>query len=244
MCRGCGSVAKKLRKKSPRAIKYTGKFSLFSISESAAADIIEYHNQQHQMKCVIFRLPSVYGFGHHQAFLVDGKSIKTGLGVFIERASTGNPIEIWGDKDTGRDVIYVKDVVSAVMLAIKTENAGISGTFNIASGRILTLQDQVDSIVRCSPLVDVRRRLYIVRKSRIQLKLVSTTSVKPKKFSVGNLDIPLKKCWRTTKSRWSAESYFFCLIGNLEWSLRNRRALTLAQPRRGHRASNINGGNT
>ncbi len=122
----------KITEESPRAIKYTGKFSLFSISESAAADIIEYHNQQHQMKCVIFRLPSVYGFGHHQAFLVNGKGVKTGLGVFIEHASTGNPIEIWGDKDTGRDVIYVKDVVSAVMLAIKTENATVFRGFLIS----------------------------------------------------------------------------------------------------------------
>jgi UDP-glucose 4-epimerase len=145
---GLWERGEKVTEESPRAIKYTGKFSLFSISESAAADVIEYYNQQHQMSCVILRLPSVYGFGHHESFLVNGKGVKTGLGVFIERAATGKLIEVWGNKETGRDVIYVKDVVSAVMLAIKKENAGISGMFNIASGKALTLQEQVDSIVK------------------------------------------------------------------------------------------------
>jgi len=145
---GLWERGEKITEESPRAIKYTGKFSLFSISESAAADIIEYYNQQHGMNCVIFRLPSVYGFGHHESFLANGKGVKTGLGVFIENAAAGKPIEVWGDPSRGRDVIYVKDVVAAIMLAIKSENAGVLGTFNIASGVALSLQEQVDSIVK------------------------------------------------------------------------------------------------
>lgn len=145
---GLWERGEKITEESPRAIKYTGKFSLFSISESAAADIIEYYNQQHGMNCVILRLPSVYGFGHHESVLVNGKSVKTGLGVFIENAANGKPIEVWGDRENGRDVIYVKDVVSAIMLAIGDENTGVSGIFNIASGKALSLQDQVDSIVK------------------------------------------------------------------------------------------------
>jgi UDP-glucose 4-epimerase len=135
-----------LTEDSARAIKYTGRFSMFSITESAATDVIEYYNQEHGMSCVVFRLPSVYGFGHHENVLVDGRETKTGLGILIANAIAGATIEIWGDKDKGRDVIYVKDVVSALMLAI--ENPKVSGTFNIASGKALTLQSQVDSIVR------------------------------------------------------------------------------------------------
>ncbi len=145
---GLWERGEKITEESPRAIKYTGKFSLFSISESAAADIVEYYNQQHHMKCVIFRLPSVYGFGHHASILIDGKGARSGLGVFIDNALNGKPIEVWGDRNNGRDVIYVKDVVSAMMLAIREENAGISGMFNIASGKALTLQEQVDSVVK------------------------------------------------------------------------------------------------
>jgi UDP-glucose 4-epimerase len=136
----------KITEASPRSIKYTGKFAMFSISESAAADVIEYYNQQHEMNCVIFRLPSVYGFGHHENVLVEGREVKTGLGVFIANAMSGATIEIWGDRDKGRDVVYVKDVVAAIVLALR--NPGVSGMFNIASGKALTLQSQVESVVK------------------------------------------------------------------------------------------------
>jgi UDP-glucose 4-epimerase len=145
---GLWERGERITEESPRAIKFTGKFSLFSISESAAADIIEYYNQQHGMNCVIFRLPSVYGFGHHVSFLANGKSMQTGFGAFIENAANARPIEVWGNREVGRDVIYVKDVVSAILLAIKEENAGVSGIFNIASGKVLSLQAQVDSIIK------------------------------------------------------------------------------------------------
>jgi UDP-glucose 4-epimerase len=135
-----------ISEESPRAIKFTGKYSMFSISESAAADIIEYFNQDYGMNGIIFRLPSVYGYGHHESFFKDGKVIKTGLGVFIDNAIKGESFEIWGDKDKGRDVVYVKDVVSAIILAIKSKNA--KGMYNIASGKKLSLQQQVDDVIK------------------------------------------------------------------------------------------------
>ncbi|MGZ4036566.1 MAG: NAD-dependent epimerase/dehydratase family protein, partial [Bacteroidia bacterium] len=134
-----------INEESPRAIKFTGKYSMFSISESAAADIIEYFNQDYGMNGIIFRLPSVYGYGHHESFFKDGKVVKTGLGVFIDNAINGETFEIWGDKDKGRDVVYVKDVVSAFILALKSDKA--KGMYNIASGKKLSLQQQVDDVI-------------------------------------------------------------------------------------------------
>ncbi|MBC7865489.1 MAG: NAD(P)-dependent oxidoreductase [Bacteroidia bacterium] len=134
-----------ITEKSPRAIKFTGKYSMFSISESAAADIMEYFIQEYNLQGILFRLPSVYGYGHHESFFKDGKVCKTGLGVFIDNAVNGETFEIWGDKDKGRDVVYVKDVVSAIILAIKNKNA--KGMYNIASGKKLSLQQQVDGII-------------------------------------------------------------------------------------------------
>jgi UDP-glucose 4-epimerase len=135
-----------INEESPRAIKFTGKYSMFSISESAAADIIEYFNQDYGMNGIIFRLPSVYGYGHHESFFQDGKVVKTGIGTFIENAVEGKVFEIWGDKNIGRDVVYVKDVVSAIILALKSNKA--KGMYNIASGKKLSLQEQVDTVIK------------------------------------------------------------------------------------------------
>jgi UDP-glucose 4-epimerase len=131
---------------SPRSIKYAGKFSMFSISESAALDVLKYYQEEHKLQPIVFRLPSVYGYGHHENYYHHDRVEKTGLGVFIANASDGKDIEIWGDPNKGRDVVYVKDVVNAIITAIR--KTGVSGLFNIASGKKLTLQQQVDDIIR------------------------------------------------------------------------------------------------
>lgn len=125
-------------------IKYTGDYAMFSISEIAAMDCIEHYNQTFNMQGVVFRLPPVYGYGPHTEIYKDGKHLKTGFQVFIDNAIQGKPLEVWGDCNIGRDIIYVKDVVSAFILALNNKN--ISGLYNIASGRLSTLKEEAECI--------------------------------------------------------------------------------------------------
>jgi UDP-glucose 4-epimerase len=129
-----------------RAIKYTGEYAMYVISESAAADCIEHYRREYGMQGIIFRLPPVYGYGPHIEIFKDGKPLKTGFKVFIENAMAGRPIEVWGDCNKGRDIIYVKDVVTAIILALKSKDA--SGLYNIASGRLLSLKEEAETIAR------------------------------------------------------------------------------------------------
>ncbi len=131
---------------SPRAIKFTGKYSVFSISESAADDIFKHYIQEHKIDGMVMRLPPVYGYGHHDKMYKDGRVCDTGLRVFIDNAIAGKPIEIWGDGEKGRDVIYVKDVVSAIIKSIGMKEA--VGLYNIASGKKTTLKEEVETIIR------------------------------------------------------------------------------------------------
>jgi UDP-glucose 4-epimerase len=129
-----------------KSLKYTDEYTMFSISESAAQDCVEYYQQQCELKSIIFRLPPVYGYGPHTEIFKDGKPIKTGFQIFIESAMACRPIEIWGDSSKGRDIIYVKDVVSAFIQAINSDKA--VGLYNIASGRYLTLREEVETIAK------------------------------------------------------------------------------------------------
>lgn len=131
---------------SQRAIKYSGKFSMYSISESAAEDIIYHYSEEKGIKGIVLRLPPVYGYGHHVNMYRDGRVVKTGLAVFIENAIAGTPIEVWGDAEKGRDIVYVKDVVSAIVIALK--KSSVVGLFNIASGKKLSLMQEIETIVR------------------------------------------------------------------------------------------------
>jgi UDP-glucose 4-epimerase len=135
-----------IRESDGRAIKFTGDYAMFSISESAAADCVEHFAETYGLEGVVFRLPPVYGYGPHTVIFKDGKPIKTGFQIFIENAEHSLPIELWGDPSHGRDIVYVKDVVAAIALALLTP--GIGGLYNISSGRRLTLLEQAETIIR------------------------------------------------------------------------------------------------
>jgi len=129
-----------------RAIKFSGDYAMFSISESAAADCVEHYSQTHGLDGVILRLPPVYGYGPHMEIFKDGKPLKTGFKTFMENALEGRPIELWGDCESGRDIVYVKDVTAAIQLAIQTP--GARGLYNISSGRPLSLREQAECMIR------------------------------------------------------------------------------------------------
>jgi UDP-glucose 4-epimerase len=129
-----------------KAIKYTGEYAMYSISESAALDCMLHYSELYAMQAIVFRLPPVYGYGPHTEGFKNGKPQKTGFQVFIENATKGEPIELWGDHEKARDIIYVKDVVSAIVLALRSTKA--HGLYNIASGRQLSLKEEAEGIIR------------------------------------------------------------------------------------------------
>ncbi|MEN6349897.1 MAG: NAD(P)-dependent oxidoreductase [Syntrophomonas sp.] len=129
-----------------RAIKFTGDYAMFSISESTATDCVEHYSQVYGIQGIVFRLPPVYGYGPHTEIYKDGKPLITGFQIFINNAKQGKPLEVWGDCNAGRDIIYVKDVASAFVMALKKNN--ISGLYNISSGRLSTLKEEAECIAR------------------------------------------------------------------------------------------------
>jgi UDP-glucose 4-epimerase len=128
----------------PRDFLYTGDHAVYVFSKNAANDVLEYYNEQHGMKNAWFRFPPVYGVGPHDSLYINGRLHKSGLKIFIDNASKGNDICIYGDPNLSRDVIYVKDVAHAFYLAMKSEKT--YGLYNMTSGRGVTLQEQAEVI--------------------------------------------------------------------------------------------------
>ena len=140
---GLWSKNKPIREEDGRSQKYDGEYAMFSISESTAQDCVEYYHAQYGLNTVKFRLPPVYGYGPHTEIFKNGEPVMTGFQTFIERAIACKPLEMWGDSSIGRDIIYVKDVVAAFLNALKNDTA--TGLYNIASGKYLTLKEQVET---------------------------------------------------------------------------------------------------
>jgi len=136
----------KIREVNGRSQQYKGEYAMFSISETAAQDCVNYYNETLGIKGIIFRLPPVYGFGPHLEIFKNGKPVKTGFQTFIDNAKQCIPLEVWGDTNVGRDIIYVKDVVSAFLKVINSDKA--NGLYNISSSYLLTLKEEVETIAR------------------------------------------------------------------------------------------------
>lgn len=129
----------------PRTINYTGDHSVYIISKIAAMDLIEHYHCEYGVQGICLRLPAVYAYGPRQGMHINGKFIKAGFNVFIEKAMASEPIEIWGNPKKGKDIVYVKDVVSSFIGAVDSKTA--QGLYNIASGVCTTLEEEVKGIV-------------------------------------------------------------------------------------------------
>ena len=129
----------------PRGFKFTGDHAVYVISKNACNDVMQYYNEQHGMQCSWFRLPPVYGVGPHGTIYVNGKKYKSGIATFIDNAKEGKDIELWGNPHIKRDIIYVKDVANAYVMALNSKKS--YGLYNMTSGTELDLEEQAKVII-------------------------------------------------------------------------------------------------
>lgn len=139
------SADKEIESDSLRSYSLSDDHSIYVISKNAATDLMLYYNFRYGMDCCIFRLPPVYGVGPHSGLFVDGVWKKSGFQIFVEKATLGEPITIFGDKDIVRDIVYVKDVAMAFVKAIESSEA--NGVYNIGSGESSSIYQQVKDVV-------------------------------------------------------------------------------------------------
>ena len=164
-----GDVAKSWRmdppvdESEPRNFNFTGDHAVYVISKNAASDIAEYYNQQHGMKNAWFRFPPVYGVGPHGYLKVNGRVVKSGLQIFIDKAKTGEDIEVFGY--LARDTVYVKDVAQAYYRAAKSEDT--YGLYNITSGHATTLLEQAEACAELFAQDEAHRSNVICREDMV-----------------------------------------------------------------------------
>jgi UDP-glucose 4-epimerase len=90
----------------------------------------------------ILRLSNPYGPRQ------DPEGMQGAASVFLGRVHAGLPIEIWGDGSVVRDYLYVEDAVAGILAAEGTE--GTEGTYNIASGRGVSLNELLTAIAQAT----------------------------------------------------------------------------------------------
>ncbi len=150
------NIGRPITEEDQRAINYIGDHAMYIITKITAEEIIKHYEKQYGIPGIVFRLPAVYGYGPHSEIYENGKLRVPGFEMIIRSVISGGPVEIWRDPTKGRDLVYVKDVAHAFVLAIDSKNA--SGLYNIASGVRTSLEEEVRGIIDVfsQPGIDLR----------------------------------------------------------------------------------------
>jgi len=109
--------------------------SPYAVSKLAAENYAEVFNELYGLETVSLRYFNVYG--PRQVF---GSSYDAVITAFISRLLNGQPPVIYGDGKQTRDFVYVDDVTSANMLALRSKNA-VGEVFVIASGTAISVYE-------------------------------------------------------------------------------------------------------
>lgn len=126
-----GASSEKVNEKS-----YTNPFSPYGINKLTMEHYLNYYQTKHGLTFDTYRVSNVYG---------EGQDVSKGLGIintFLEGIYKKNKVTIFGNGDTIRNYIYIKDLVSLMSLSANrslTEN----GIFNLSSNDTLSINELV-----------------------------------------------------------------------------------------------------
>ncbi|MGZ3920902.1 MAG: NAD-dependent epimerase/dehydratase family protein [Bacteroidia bacterium] len=113
-------------------------FSPYGITKLAMENFLNYYKERHGLQYDVYRVSNVFG---------EGQDIGKGLGVintFLEKILKEKEIKIYGDGETIRNYIYVKDVAELLSLSLKTP--GVSGIYNVSSNSTLSINQVIEVI--------------------------------------------------------------------------------------------------
>ncbi len=124
---------------------YKGDHAVYVISKNTALELIEHYHQEYNLKKFIFRLPTIYNYSPYHYYFPNGKKTKRPLYQMIEKAEKGEDIELWGNPNYAKDMVYVDDF--SQMLCKATLVNRNEGFYNIGTGIPITLQKQIETII-------------------------------------------------------------------------------------------------
>lgn len=134
-----------LSPKMERKLCYTGDHAFYAITKSMVVDAMEHYHQEYGLKNFVFRLPNIYLYSPEKYYYVDGVPKLIAYRYMIERAMRGENIEMWGNPDAFKDIVYVKDFCQMVFKAMFANVDG--GTYNVGTGIRTTLRQQIDGMI-------------------------------------------------------------------------------------------------
>lgn len=129
----------------PRKFSFTSDHTIYVMTKNFAVDMIENYHQMYGLRNFVFRLPTIYLYSPVDTYYVDGKQRKIGYRLLIDKARAGEPIEVWGDPERVKDMVYVKDFCQMLYRAVFADRN--CGYYNVGTGVGTSLLDQIQGMI-------------------------------------------------------------------------------------------------
>lgn len=108
--------------------------SYYGISKLAVEEMARLYNKRYGMKIKSLRVAQVLGLGERGGYMPD---------IFLEQCLHHEPLTVYGQGSGGKEYIYVKDVVRAILCALDTPEG--HGVYNIGTGVLTTNRELAEA---------------------------------------------------------------------------------------------------
>lgn len=129
----------------PRNFSFSSDHTVYVLTKNFAVDLCKNYHEMYGIKTFIFRLPTIYLWSNIDHFYVDGVKKKIGYRTLIDNAIAGSTIEVWGNPNRVKDMVYVKDFCQMLFKALFVNRE--QGYYNVGTGKGVSLVNQIKTII-------------------------------------------------------------------------------------------------
>lgn len=129
----------------PLNFSYKGDHAVYVITKNTAIELMKHYYEEYGLKYFVFRFPTIYNYSSYHYYFPNGIKTKRPLYTMIERAMKGEDIELWGDPNYSKDMVYVDDCAQMICKAVEVNRD--HGFYNVGTGKPITMQEQIETII-------------------------------------------------------------------------------------------------
>lgn len=134
-----------LKPDTPYNFSYKGDHAVYVITKNTAIELIKHYHAEYGLKYFIFRFPTIYNYSPFHYYHPNGVKTLRPVYRMIDLAMKGEPIELWGDPNYSKDMVYVDDCAQMICKAVLANRD--NGWYNVGTGVPVTLQEQIETII-------------------------------------------------------------------------------------------------
>lgn len=129
----------------PANFSYKGDHAVYVITKNTSLELLEHYYQEYGLKKFIFRFPTIYNYSSYHYYFPNGVKTLRPIYRMIDLAQKGEPIELWGDPNYSKDMVYVDDCAQMLCKAVEVNRD--NGFYNVGTGNPVSLQKQIETII-------------------------------------------------------------------------------------------------